>query len=272
MKKQLFLYLIIFCGLSGCGNNDKKSAEELLLRIEYSFQQDKYNTAKLQIDSLNLLYRSNVKLRKMADNYLLRIEQLEVERNLSYFSVQIPKKKLELDSVLQYFTLERNNVQELGMYVHNSIRGRSNQADLKVQVDESGSIFLTSVYCDRTNCSAQAVRLQSGDYFVLSSMIEPDEVDGYSFSSGGSRWRILPLPEQESEKFANFVSLYYNNDIVVSLVGNDCYSNYKLDKRQQEAIRESRRLSLLLKEIQELKTSVENSKKHLAAIKQKTAQ
>ena len=268
--KQLLLYFIVFCGLlSSCGNNDKKSAEVLLKRIEDSFRQEKYNTAKLQIDSLNLLYRHHVKLRKTADNYLLRIEQIEVERNLAYFSQQIPKKRLELEEMMHAFTLEQNNVQELGMYIHNNIRGRTSQTMLKAQVDESGRIFLTSIYYDRTNCSSQAFRLQSGDYFVLSAMIEPDD---YSFVSAGDRWRILPLSEQESSTFARFVSLYYNDEISVSLVGNDCSSNYKLDDRQKEAIRETYRLSVLLKEINELKTGVENSKKQLAAIKQKTEQ
>ena len=273
MKKQLLLYFIVFCGLSGCGNNDKKSAEALLRRIEYSFQHEKYNTAKLQIDSLNLLYRHHVKLRKTADSYLYRIEQIEVERNLAYFSQQIPKKKLELESMTKHFTLEKNNVQELGMYIHNNIHGRISQPFLKAQVDESGRIFLTSVYFNRTNCSSQAVRLQSGDYFVLSAMIEPDDqVQDYSFADAGGRWRILPLSERESENFARFVSLYYNDEIMVSLVGNDCYSSYKLDQKQKEAIRESYRLSSLLKEINDLRNSIENSKKHLVIIKQKIAE
>ena len=272
MKKQLLLYFVVFCGLLGCENKDKKSAEELLRRIEYSFRQEKYNTAKLQIDSLNLLYRHHVKLRKTADGYLYQIEQIEVERNLAYFSTQIPKKRLELTDMTHAFTLEQNSVQELGMYIHNNIRGRASQTMLKAQVDESGRIFLTSIYYDRTNCSSQSVKLQSGDYFVLSAMIEPDdEVQGYSFTSGGGRWRILPLSEQESSTFARFVSLYYSDEILVSLVGNDCSSSYKLDEKQKEAIRETYRLSVLLKEINELKTGVENSKKQLAAIKQKIA-
>ncbi|MDR1761287.1 MAG: hypothetical protein LBR55_02435 [Bacteroidales bacterium] len=271
MKEQVFIYLIVLMGLLGCQRNERKLADELLKRIEYSFEHKKYNTAKLQIDSLNLLYRHRVELRRVADNYLYKIEQAEVERNLAYFSEQIPKKKLKLDSMSHYFTLEKNElVQDLGGYVYKGTRRNSNQTFLKAQVDESGQIFLTSVYYDGSACSSQSVKLQSGDYFVLSSMVEPDdEIYGYSFSGEKSNWRILPLSEKESEKLAHFVSVYYNDDILVSLAGNDCHSNYILDEGQKEAIRESYYLSLILKEIKELKSNTENSKKQLALIKQK---
>jgi len=273
MKKHIFIYFIVFLGLLSCQESERKSAEKLLKRIEYSFENEKFNTAKLQIDSLNLLYRSNVRLRKIANNYLYRIEQIEIERNLAFFSAQIPKKQLTLQSMLQQFTLEKNTAQELGKYIHNSIRGAVNQELLRAQVDESGGIFLTSVYFDRTNCSSKSVRLRSGDFFVLSSMIEPDDqIRDFSFAGDGGRWRILPLSERESEKLAHFVSLYYNDRIVVSLIGNDCFSNYVLDQQQKKAIRESYYLSLLLKEIRELRTNTENSQKQLEIIKRKIAE
>ncbi len=270
MRKKIFIYLLIFV-LHGCQSKEKKAAKELLGRIEFSFENKKYNTAKLQVDSLNLLYRKNIELRKKADHYLYRIEKIEIERNLTYFNALIPKKEFELDSISRYFTFEKNEVlRDSGEYIHNSIRKNTIQTFLKAQVKENGTIFLTNVYCGRFDCQYQSVSISINGYYV-SSVNDQGNPTRYSFSDGFYYWTMLRLPWRESEEICRFIANYADDDILVLLTGTTCNYRYKLEPKYKNAIKESYLLALLLKEIKELKRNMENSEKQLAVIEQKIA-
>ena len=268
--KNFLIALILVCFLVSCrGKNDSQA---LLDRIQSSVAAQQFNLAKQQIDSLNTLFRENIELRKIANKLLYEIELSELERNMTYFSELIPRKKLEMDSIFQYFAFNKKEpYQSVGEYFHRDIARANNPIDtyLKVHLRDSGEVFLISIYCGEKDCPYQFVRISSDGYFVTSPEISIYQANNYTFSNGGYCWRMLLFSEKESTEIIHFISTRANEKITVSLVGNDCFREYVLDEKYKKAIRDTYYLSALIKEVKDLQISVINTKKQIENAKQK---
>ena len=65
--------------LSGC-NDNKKKAEILFQRAELSFKSENYSLAKLQIDSIRMLFPKEVDVRKAGIYLMQQIDMKEQYR------------------------------------------------------------------------------------------------------------------------------------------------------------------------------------------------
>jgi hypothetical protein len=258
--------------LASCENREKCDSEALFGRIQSSVEQQQFNLAKQQIDSLNTLYRENIALRKEANRVLYKIELAELEWNMAYFSTLIPRKKLEMDSIFQYFTFDKTEpYQNEGEYVHRAIARANNPTAtyLKTHLKDSGEVFLISIYCSWQDCPYQSVRVSSGDFFVASPEISLYKASNYAFSDGSLRWRMLLFSEKESLEIIRFIAAHADEEITVSLLGKDCSHEYVLEEKYKKAIHDTYYLSALIREVRDLRVSVENTKKQIANAKQK---
>jgi len=244
----------------------------LFNRIKSSVEGQQFNLAKQQIDSLNSLFRENIPLRKAANKLLYEIELAELEQNMTYFSELIPRKKLEMDSIFQYFVFNKTEPYlSEGRYIHRDIAKAENPTAtyLKVHLKDSGELFLISLYCGEKDCPYQSVRVSNNGFFVSSPEINIYESSNYNFSDNKHHWRMLLFSDKESLEIIRFIAAYANTEITVSLIGNGCFYEYILDEKHKKAIRDTYYLSALINEVKELKISVINTKKQIENAKQK---
>jgi hypothetical protein len=270
--KNFFVIFVVISLLTSCINHRERDSQALFGRIQSSAAQQQFNLAKQQIDSLNTLYRENLALRKAANRVLYEIELVELERNMAYFLELIPRKKLEMDSIFQYFTFDKTEpYQNDGEYVHRAIARANNPTAtyLKAHLKDSGEVFLISIYCSWQDCPYQSVKVASGDFFVASPEINLNKASNYAFSDGSLYWRMLLFSEQESIDIIRFVATHADEEITVSLAGKDCSREYILEEKYKKAIRDTYYLSALIREIKDLKVNVINTKKQIENAKQK---
>jgi hypothetical protein len=268
MIREVLFICIITVFFASCENKEKKEGRELLNRIEQSFENEKFNTAKYQIDSLHIMFRKQIDLRKQADIYLHKIEKIENERNLYYFENLLPQKQKDIDSISEYFTLGKDDkIPDANRYIHKVLKKSDMPPLLKPYVYEDGKLILTSVYSGTSDCDYTSVKLLNMGYFVLAEATEQGQT--YSFKIGDMYWRTMLLSEKESEEMARFISLYEENEIRILLKGNSCNYNYILAEKYRKAIRDAYYLSLYKRELSELKSNIDQTKSKLEFIDNK---
>ena len=103
MKKLI----ILFCGtlaLAACGNGLEKKANEKLMVAKAAYERGDYEEAKLQIDSIKILYPKAFEARKAGQALMLDVETKAQQKTLAY-----------LDSAFQAKTEEFNAIKEKKM-------------------------------------------------------------------------------------------------------------------------------------------------------------
>ena len=83
MKKLI----ILFCGtlaLAACGNGLEKKANEKLMVAKAAYERGDYEEAKLQIDSIKILYPKAFEARKAGQALMLDVETKAQQKTLAY--------------------------------------------------------------------------------------------------------------------------------------------------------------------------------------------
>ena len=86
MKKLI----ILFCGtlaLAACGNGLEKKANEKLMVAKAAYERGDYEEAKLQIDSIKILYPKAFETRKAGQALMLDVETKAQQKTLAYLDI-----------------------------------------------------------------------------------------------------------------------------------------------------------------------------------------
>ena len=169
--------------LTACSQDGQK-AESLLQRAESSFQQGKFNEAKLQIDSIRVLYPKAFDARKGAIKLMQQVDLEEQRRSLVYLDSVMAVKQASFDSIKGNFVLEKDTAyQEIGNYFHPSqvVEKSVGRSFLRAQVSERGEMSLTSIFCAGGKLHHTAVKVSSKDAFAET----PISTDSYETTDLG---------------------------------------------------------------------------------------
>ena len=179
MKKILFFVLAVPVILSGC-NDNKKKAEILFQRAELSFKSENYSLAKLQIDSIRMLFPKEVDVRKAGISLMQQIDMKEQYRTLAYLDSMMQIKQLALDSIKGRYTFEKDSVyQEVGNYFYpmQVVEKNIGRSFLRAQVNEIGEMSLTSIYTGGNNIHHTAVKVSINDGTFAETPVSNDSYE-----------------------------------------------------------------------------------------------
>lgn len=169
--------------LAGCSQDEQK-ANELLQRAETSFSQGDYSEAKLQIDSVKLLYPKAFDARKAAIKLMQRVDLEEQQHSLAYLDSMLAVKQASLDSIVGNYVLEKDTAyQEIGNYFDPSqvVEKNIGRSFLRAQVSERGEMSLTSIFCAGGKLHHNAVKVSNKDEFAQT----PSSNDSYETTDLG---------------------------------------------------------------------------------------
>lgn len=169
--------------LAGCSQDEQK-ANNLLQRAEASFQQGEFSEAKLQIDSVKILYPKAFEARKAAIKLMQRVDLEEQQRTLVYLDSTLSVKQASLDSIKGQFVLEKDTAyQEIGNYFYPTqvVEKNVGRSFLRAQVSEQGEMSLTSIFCAGGKLHHTAVKVSNKDAFAQT----PASTDSYETTDLG---------------------------------------------------------------------------------------
>ena len=184
MKKIGLSALLALAVLTGCGDGGEKEAQMRLQKAEAALQQENFSEAKLQIDSIKMLYPKAFEARKQGIKLMQQVDLKEQRKTLVYLDSMMQIKQLQLDSIKGNFVLEKDTAyQEIGnwFYPTQVVEKNTGRTFLRGQVNELGEMSLTSIYCAGGNLNHTSVKVSVGDTFAET----PTTKDSYTTTDLG---------------------------------------------------------------------------------------
>ena len=261
----LMLGLMVACGSK---KTPAQLANERLQKAKQMLANEQFTEAKLQIDSIRMLYPNEVKVLNQGVLLLNTVELTEQKRSFKYLDSLLQLREKQLIDLKKDFVLKPGGVQKnSGLYVHKrqQVVNSYNRTFVKAYLGEDGTFYISSKYVGKGYIHHNSIRVYDQGVFAETEEIPQDGVDNRIFQDDGQYWETV---NYRNGKDNGVVSFIVNNfDKQLKLMFNGKKAHYiVLEKFDKEAIRDSYFLSKLMIETKELRVEVDNTKKRIAVL------
>ena len=266
MKKATFLACLC-CTLFSCSNVEKKAGEKLRAARE-AFQRGDYSEAKIQIDSIKILYPKAFETRREGIGLMQQVELKEQEKTLVYLDSMLQDKQKEVDALKKNYTFEKDaEYQRTGNYLHPSqvIEKNLHRSYLRFQVDETGVMSMTSIYCGPHNIHHLAVKVTAPDGSFAET---PASKDSYETADLGEKIEKADYKLGEDGNVIAFLNLNKDKNIRVNYLGERSYATV-MTPNDRKAVAAVYELAQLLSSITEIKREMEEANLKIEFVKRK---
>ena len=251
MKKIGFSALLALVALTGCGDGGEKEAQIRLQKAETALQQENFSEAKLQIDSIKVLYPKAFEARKQGIKLMQQVDLKEQGKTLVYLDSMMQVKQAQLDSIKANFILEKDTAyQEIGnwFYPTQVVEKNVGRSFLRAQVNELGEMSLTSIYCAGGKLNHTSVKVSVGDTFAETPMTK----DSYITSDLGRTIEKADYKVGEDGGVAGFIVANQDKNIQLTFIGDKTYRT-AMQKNDRKAIAELTELARILSGMEEIR-------------------
>ena len=237
--------------LTGCGDGGEKEAQMRLRKAEAALQQENFSEAKLQIDSIKVLYPKAFEARKQGIKLMQQVDLKEQRKTLVYLDSMMQVKQLQLDSIKGNFVLEKDTAyQEIGnwFYPTQVVEKNTGRTFLRGQVSELGEMSLTSIYCAGGALNHTSVKVSVGDTFAET----PVTKDSYTTTDLGRTIEKADYKVGEDGGVVGFIVANQDKNIQLTFVGDKTYKT-AMQKNDRKAIVELTGLARILSGMEEIR-------------------
>lgn len=251
MKKTTLLALMAVVILTACGDGGEKQAQIRLQKAEAALQQENFSEAKLQIDSIKILYPKAFEARKRGIKLMQQVDLKEQRKTLVYLDSMMSVKQSQLDSIKGRFVLEKDTAyQEIGNYFYPTqvVEKSLGRSFLRGQVNELGEMSLTSIYCAGGALHHTAVKVSVGDTFAET----PASKDSYETTDLGRVIEKADYKIGEDGGVTNFIVANQDKNIQLQFIGDKTYRT-AMQKNDRIAIVELTGLARILSAMEEIR-------------------
>lgn len=251
MKKTGLSALLALTVLTGCGDGGEKQAQLHLRKAEAALQQENFSEAKLQIDSIKILYPKAFETRKQGIKLMQQVDLTEQRKTLVYLDSVMQVKQHQLDSIKGNFVLEKDTAyQEIGNYFYptQTVEKSLGRSFLRGQVSELGEMSLTSIYCAGGKLHHMAVKVSVGDTYVETPMSK----DSYESVDLGKPIEKADYKLGEDGGVIGFVVANQDKNIQLTFIGDKTYKT-AMQKNDRKAIAELVNLARILSGMEEIR-------------------
>ena len=251
MKKIGLSALLALAVLTGCGDGGEKEAQMRLQKAEAALQQENFSEAKLQIDSIKMLYPKAFEARKQGIKLMQQVDLKEQRKTLVYLDSMMQIKQLQLDSIKGNFVLEKDTAyQEIGnwFYPTQVVEKNTGRTFLRGQVNELGEMSLTSIYCAGGNLNHTSVKVSVGDTFAET----PTTKDSYTTTDLGRTIEKADYKLGEDGGVVGFIVANQDKNIQLTFIGDKTYKT-AMQKNDRKAIAKLTDLARILSGMEEIR-------------------
>ena len=251
MKKIGLSALLALAVLTGCGDGGEKEAQMRLQKAEAALQQENFSEAKLQIDSIKVLYPKAFEARKQGIKLMQQVDLKEQRKTLVYLDSMMQIKQLQLDSIKGNFVLEKDTAyQEIGnwFYPTQVVEKNTGRTFLRGQVNELGEMSLTSIYCAGGSLNHTSVKVSVGDTFAETPMTK----DSYTTTDLGRTIEKADYKLGEDGGVVGFIVANQDKNIQLTFIGDKTYKT-AMQKNDRKAIAELTDLARILSGMEEIR-------------------
>jgi len=266
MKQYFFYSLILFLFFS-CGKKKEDSkAEAKLSEIEQLIISEKYNAAKIALDSFHINFPEMLSLRRKA---LVLEDTLSVKQNrriIAYCDSSLSIYEHKLDSLRPFFRLQKDEkYQVIGNFIY---KKQNQNADLGssfwTYADQNNDFYIVkNFYGGLPKNNAISLIVSFEELYATTDTISENSTSRYKFEAGGQTIETLTLKNEQIEKFAAFINQFSDKNLIVGY-GNS--GKYQLSENEKHSISITYQLWKLQKEIENLQRQKGKAMKKTIAV------
>ena len=257
MKKGIILVCYALL-LASCGNNTTQKANEKLAVAQAAFERGDYNEAKIQLDSIKLLYPKEFDTRREGNKLMQQVEIKEQQQSLVYLDSMMQSKQQELKAIVGQYTLEKDaTYQEEGNYFWptQTVEKNLHRSFLRFQVNEQGIMLMTSIYCGKSNIHHFAVKVTAPDGTFAET---PASKDSYETTDLGEKIEKADFTMGADGNVMGFLYLNRDKNIKVEYIGERKYT-FNMTPADRLALTKIYELSQLLSSMEQIKKEIEEA-------------
>lgn len=269
--KKLIVGLCATLVLASCGNDAEKKANERLITARTAFEQGDYNEAKLQIDSIKILYPKAFGARREGISLMQQIELKEQQQSLVYLDSILQTKQKEFESIKNKYVLEKDaEYQQTGNYFWptQTVEKNLHRSFLRFQVNEQGVMSMTSIYCGGSNLHHFAVKVIAPDGSFAET---PASKDSYETTDLGEKIEKADYKMGADGNVMGFLYLNRDKNIKVEYIGDRKYTT-TMTPADRQALAGIYELSQLLSSIGQIKKEQEEANLKIQFVTKKIEQ
>lgn len=269
--KKLIVGLCATLVLASCGNDAEKKANERLSTARTAFEQGDYNEAKLQIDSIKILYPKAFDARREGISLMQQIELKEQQQSLVYLDSILQTKQKEFESIKNKYVLEKDaEYQQTGNYFWptQTVEKNLHRSFLRFQVNEQGVMSMTSIYCGGSNLHHFAVKVIAPDGSFAET---PASKDSYETTDLGEKIEKADYKMGADGNVMGFLYLNRDKNIKVEYIGDRKYTT-TMTPADRQALAGIYELSQLLSSIGQIKKEQEEANLKIQFVTKKIEQ
>lgn len=270
MRDTFSFLLSILLLFSSCDSRkkDEKDIERRFDNIERLLSDNALNTAKIELDSIHLLYPRMVDARRKAKALEDTITLRENYRTLAYCDSILPIRQHQADSIQKAFRFEKNEAyQNTGNYVYKALRIEANidRTYLRAYVDEHADFYLISNFTGNYQLQHTRLKASVGDTFATTDSIPLNSPLNHTFSDNGTHWEIVTFKNEEAGNLPVFISQYAGGRIKITLQGRRNYIYYLTDL-DKKALSETYNLWVAKKDVALLQQEIEKAQARIKRV------
>ncbi|MDR1645026.1 MAG: hypothetical protein LBS05_04280 [Tannerellaceae bacterium] len=269
MKRSVY-YLIILAAswlMAGCSGQEKEAMTRLALAGNL-YEENKWQAARNEIDSIRAQYPAQAKVLRKALELTRLIEIKEAERNIAYCDSLLPVRQAEAKDVAKGFVFEKDSAyEEAGNYLRpqQTVERNVERNYIRCGVNEKGEMYLTSVYFGSRPVNHTGIRVSTKDgLFAQTNPIAYDGGLNYRFEDNG---HVSEIVQYKAEKGADAIKFIYANAkerIKVDYTGGERTYTIYMEEADKQSLVLTYNLAVLLADVHRL------TNERAKAIKKKT--
>jgi hypothetical protein len=271
--KKYFFALSFFLLLVSC-KKDKEAAWSQLEAARNLYENTQYGSAKQALDDLKKQYPKEWEVQKDALQLMREIELAEQKRDWAYSDSLLNVRRAEADSLKPYFVFIKDpQYDNIGRYVdkeHNPpVDAGFNH--IKISVDESGEIVLTSVYRGASAIKHNRLKITAptGEY-AETQIIPFDGGANYSFQNGiGTIYEIVTYQKGRDDGVVRFIYDYANEKLTMEYRGGKKIPPVPVSAKEKKAIVRTVDFAAIFKDIDRLQKEREKAEKRIEYLQSK---
>lgn len=251
MKKIGLSALLGLVLLASCGDGGEKEAQKRLQKAEIALQQENFSEAKLQIDSIKVLYPKAFEARKQGIKLMQQVDLKEQGKTLVYLDSMMQVKQAQLDSIKGNFVFEKDTAyQDVGSWFYPTqvVEKSLGRTFLRGQVNELGEMSLTSIYCAGGKLNHTSVKVSVGDTFAETPMTK----DSYTTTDLGRTIEKADYKVGEDGGVAGFIVANADKNIQLTFIGDKTWRT-AMQKNDRKAFVELAELARILSGMEEIR-------------------
>ena len=268
--KKIIILACLCSALIACENTKKKAALKLA-EARAAFEVGNYNEAKMQIDSIKILYPKAFDIRRQGIYLMQEVELKEQQKTLEYLDSMLAVKQQEFEAVKGKFVLEKDMAyQRIGHYLVPAqvIERNLHRSFLRFQTDETGLVSLTSIYCGSYNIHHTAVKVIAPDGNFAETSVSRDS---YETTDLGEHIEKADYKLGEDGGVIAFVAANKDKNLRVDYTGERSYTTHMLSADRQAAS-DIYELGKTLSSITEIKKNIEEANQKIQFIQKKVTE